>query len=150
MYTCNGNGRHRLHAKVVIIKVCDVTGKQDTENSVCTHCGACSGTPQLCICTPLPNNQSLKRDLETSKQLASGFNSFSNTNKPVKFADVEIQQVTKVADNSRVRLNEYITVEEYIPGDYIKWCNNYGVIDTRSTSMPALFTGHGPIPRERQ
>ena len=76
--------------------------------------------------------------LETSKHLASGFNSFSNTNKPVKFADVEIKQVTQVADDTRVRLNEYLTVEEYIPGDYIKWCNNYGAIDTRSTSMPAF------------
>ena len=76
--------------------------------------------------------------LETSKQLASGFNSFSNTNKPIKFADVDIYEVTKTVEGSRPRLGECLTVEEYIPGDYIKWCNNYGVIDTRSTSMPAF------------
>ncbi len=77
--------------------------------------------------------------LETSKQLAAGFNKHSNTNRPVKFFDVEVSQVTQVGDSSsKVRLEEYLTSEEYIPGDYIKWCNNYGFVDPTSTSMPAF------------
>ena len=76
--------------------------------------------------------------LETSKQLASGFNSYSNTNRPVKFADVEVGTVSDVGDSTSVRLNEYITLEEFIPGKYIKWCNNYGRINTDSTAMPGF------------
>ncbi len=76
--------------------------------------------------------------LDTSKELADGFNKYCSTNRPVKFVDMEVVQVTNVEDYSQVRLQEYVTVEEYIPGDYIKWCNNYGAIDTRSTSMPAF------------
>ena len=77
--------------------------------------------------------------LKKSKKLASGFNSFTGTSRPVKFADVEIQQVTEVTDNSRCRLKEYVTVEEYISGNYIKWANNYGSIDPRDTFLPAFM-----------
>ncbi len=78
------------------------------------------------------------RILETSKQLAGGFNNYSNTNKPVKFMDAVVSQVTEVGESTTLGLKEYVTIEDYIPGDYIKWCNNYGAIDPRSTSMPAF------------
>ena len=79
------------------------------------------------------------RILKKSKKLASGFNSFTGTSRPVKFADVEIQQVEVVTDNSRCRLKEYVTVEDYLPGKYTKWCNNYGYIDARDTFLPAFM-----------
>ncbi len=76
--------------------------------------------------------------LETSKQLAGGFNNYSNTNKPVKFVDAKVTQVTEAGGSTTLGLKEYVTIEDYIPGDYIKWCNNYGGFDPRSTSMPAF------------
>ncbi|XP_064395744.1 alpha-protein kinase vwkA-like [Halichondria panicea] len=76
--------------------------------------------------------------LETSKQLAVGFNKYSETKYPVKFVDVEVSPVTQIRDKTAYKLQEYLTVEDYIPGDYMKWCNNYGFIDTRDVLMPAF------------
>ena len=74
--------------------------------------------------------------VKQSQELAKGFNSYSNNNRPVKFADVAIHTVTQSA--GRPKLNEFVAVEDYIPGDYVKWCNNYGTITPGSTSMPAF------------
>ena len=77
--------------------------------------------------------------LKTCKKLATEFNKYSNTNRPIKFTDVEVSQVSRVAPSTKVKLDEFITVEEYIPGDYVKWCNNYGSITAGSKSMPAFM-----------
>ncbi len=76
--------------------------------------------------------------VKISKQLAVNFNQYSKTSKPVTFVDVDVIQVTNTGSSTRCGLHEWVTVEDYIPGDYIKWCNNYGAIDPRSTSMPAF------------
>ncbi len=71
--------------------------------------------------------------LNMSKQLADGFNKYSNTNMPVKFMDVE-----KVNICATGGLQECVIVEDFIPGDYMKWCNNYGFIDPRDVLMQAF------------
>ena len=76
--------------------------------------------------------------LRTAKQLARGFNSYSRTRSPVTFVDVGTCICTGSGE-SRCNLFEYLTYEDYIPGDYVKWCNNYGVIDTRDTFLPAFM-----------
>ena len=44
---------------------------------------------------------------------------------------------------SHPKLNEYVIVEDYIPGTFKKWCNNYGFISAESVSialaMPAFM-----------
>lgn len=76
--------------------------------------------------------------------LASGFNQFSDTNYPISFTDISVAQVTETSDtNSTPKLNEYCVVEDYIPGQFNKWCNNYGFISAEAknshTSMPAFM-----------
>ena len=37
------------------------------------------------------------------------------------------------------KLNEYVTCEDYIAGEYKKWCSNYGYIDDSSLSLPGFM-----------
>ncbi len=75
---------------------------------------------------------------DISKKLAVDFNQYSKTDKPVKFVDVEVVHVKKVGSSTKDRLYEWVTTEDYIPGAYMKWCNNYGAIDTSDRLMPAF------------
>ncbi len=79
-----------------------------------------------------------------AQKLAAGFNRFSGTTFPLKFTDVDKIRITKTSDlNATPRLNEYCTVEDYIPGQFNKWCNNYGFISPEAksshASMPAFM-----------
>ncbi len=81
-----------------------------------------------------------------AQELAKGFNSFSRTNYPLKFTDVDVARVTSTGNSdpsSTPRLNEYCTVEDYIPGMFKKWCNNYGFISAEAKgshiNMPAFM-----------
>ena len=75
-----------------------------------------------------------------ASELASGFNAFSGTTHPVRFTKIAIHCVVTRSDpNSSPRLGESVTVEEYIRGDFKKWCNNYGFISNESLSMPAFM-----------
>ena len=73
---------------------------------------------------------------EEAQKLAKGFNKFSSTDHPISFTDVVVWIVTK--STGRPKLNEYVVVEDYIPGTYKKWINNYGYISDESKSMPAF------------
>ena len=84
---------------------------------------------------------STKEIHEESQQLADGFNKYSRTNYPIKFTDISIQKVTQQAANATPKLNEYVIVEDYIPGQFKKWLNNYGYISEEvsfAKSMPAF------------
>ena len=84
---------------------------------------------------------STKEIHEESQKLAEGFNKYSRTNYPIKFTDIDVQQVTSQARNATPKLNEYVIVEDYIPGQFKKWCNNYGYISDEvsfAKSMPAF------------
>ena len=75
-----------------------------------------------------------------ASELARGFNAFSRTNYPIRFTEIDIFYVTSQGDrNSTPKLGESVTVEEYIRGDFKKWCNNYGFISNESLSMPAFM-----------
>ena len=63
-----------------------------------------------------------------AQKLAQAFNQYSQTNYPITFTDVDVQQVTNQGSTATPKLNEYVIVEDYIPGDFKKWCNNYGYI----------------------
>ncbi len=79
-----------------------------------------------------------------AQKLAEGFNSFSETNFPLKFTDVDVVIITETnTPDSTPKLNEYCVVEDYIPGQFNKWCNNYGFISPEAKSshisMPAFM-----------
>ena len=76
---------------------------------------------------------------QKASELAQGFNSFSRTNYPIRFTGVDVHRVTKSSPVSTPKLGEYVIVEDYIEGDYKKWCNNYGFVSTESLSMPAFM-----------
>lgn len=89
-----------------------------------------------------PNDwDSTKEIQQESQKLAEGFNKYSKTNYPIKFTDVNILIVTQQAANATPKLNEYVVVEDYIPGQFKKWLNNYGYISDEvsfAKSMPAF------------
>lgn len=64
---------------------------------------------------------------EEAKELAKQFNSSTRMRKPIHFTDVSVMKCQKTDPKSAApRLNEYFVVEDFLPGQYIKWCNNYG------------------------
>ena len=70
---------------------------------------------------------------------AKGFNDHAKTTRPIQFTDVEILKVTERSNPyTRPKLNEYVTCEDYIPGQYKKWISNYGYISDESKSLPAF------------
>ena len=44
-----------------------------------------------------------------------------------------------VAHQIGPKLYEFVCVEDYIPGEFTKWCNNYGYISPSSELMPAFM-----------
>ncbi len=81
-----------------------------------------------------------------AQELAEEFNSFSSgsTNYRLKFTDVNVAPVTETSTpDSTPKLNEYCVIEDYIPGQFNKWCNNYGFISAEAKSshcsMPAFM-----------
>lgn len=90
---------------------------------------------QQCVVKHLKNSYTWKQtDWETTekiykeaKELANQFNSSTRTRKPIIFTDVSVMKCHKTDHTSAApRLNEYFVVEDFIPGQYVKWCNNYG------------------------
>lgn len=76
-----------------------------------------------------------------AEKLAGGYNEYSRTNYPIKFTDISVHKVTKAYGNTRPKLNEYVVVEDYIPGKFTKWLNNYGYVSGEvsfAKSMPAF------------
>ena len=77
---------------------------------------------------------------ERAKELAMDFNDEVQTNKLITYTDVRVMRVISQSDpNNTPKLNEYVTCEDFIPGNFNKWCNNYGYISTESTSLPAFM-----------
>ncbi len=70
--------------------------------------------------------------LDTSKQLAVGFNQYLKTDNLVSFVPVE--QAKDITDG----LEKTVTIEKYIKGNYKKWCNNYGFNGPSDLFMPAF------------
>ena len=105
--------------------------------------------------TPLRNSQLITGHLQynntdlyfcynihkKASELAQGFNSFSRTIYPIRFTEITVHKIIRSAPNSRPKLGESVIVEEYIAGEFKKWCSNYGFISTEShaQSMPAFM-----------
>ena len=82
-----------------------------------------------------------KRIQEEAQEMAEGFNAFSETSHPIKFAKIEVMRVSNTGrrdPEATPRVGESVIVEEYIEGEFKKWCNNYGFIsqEARTTAKP--------------
>ena len=67
---------------------------------------------------------------EEAQKLARGFNEAlrPTCSHPISFTEVKVHIVNRQPYSSGPRLNEYVTAEDFIPGNFVKWCNNYGFI----------------------
>lgn len=90
---------------------------------------------QQCVVKHLKDSYTWKQtDWDTTekiykeaKELANQFNTSTKTRKPIIFTDMCVMKCEKTDHTTAApRLNEYFTVEDFIPGQYVKWCNNYG------------------------
>ena len=70
-----------------------------------------------------------------AKGLASAFNTHIGTSRPITYMDVCVLQVPT---SNPYQPFEYVTCEDYIPGIFTKWSNNYGYISSEPIS-PAAF-----------
>ena len=74
---------------------------------------------------------------KVAKDLATTFSRKRRT-VTIEYVDVKVYKVT-VASLKGPKMNECVIVEDYIPGNFVKWCNNYGYISPSSTYMPAFM-----------
>ena len=70
----------------------------------------------------------------TAKEYASGFGN------GIEFTDCETGIVTKVGSSTKVKLDEYTAHEDYLEGNYIKWCNNYGYVSREARGVDSILT----------
>ena len=78
-----------------------------------------------------------------AQELAGSFNVSLKPSHQISFTEVDVLQVVESDSLSGPRLNEYVLVEDFIPGNFKKWCNNYGFISeeakTTAITMPAFM-----------
>ena len=52
--------------------------------------------------------------------------------------DLIVTQLSAEIDKG-VRLNEYVVAEEYLDGEFIKWCNNYGYVSQEARGVDYIL-----------
>ena len=67
-----------------------------------------------------------KKIYSKAQELANAFNRDMRPSYDIKFTDFQVCQVISSSTGSGPKQNEYVAVDEFIPGDFTKWCNNYG------------------------
>ena len=69
--------------------------------------------------------------------------SFNRSSYQISFAEVDVLPVLKNDSPSGPRRGEHVLVEDFIPGNFKKWCSNYGFISdeakTTAITMPAFM-----------
>ena len=77
---------------------------------------------------------------DDAQALAKGFNDFYRTDRPISFTDVTLMKCIQ-QHSSGPKCGEYIVIEDYLEGNFIKWCSNYGYWNEKdpSQSMPAFM-----------
>lgn len=74
-----------------------------------------------------------------ASELAGTFNTNSGTSRPIKFTEILTGKVTACSTNTTPKVGEWCIVEDYIPGDYQKFCNNYGYIAEGNYSLQGFM-----------
>lgn len=78
-----------------------------------------------------------------AQQSASIFNcklypNYINPNYSIQYTEFKVCQVTK-SSGAGPQLYEYVAVEDFIPGQFTKWCDNYGYISQGAKSVDLLM-----------
>ena len=69
-----------------------------------------------------------------AQEYASGFG------RGLEFTECELGTVTEVGDCTKVKLDEYTVNEDFLEGEFIKWCNNYGYVSTEARGVDSILT----------
>ena len=75
---------------------------------------------------------------KAAKTMASSFNRVHNCTLSIRYVDIDVFVVT-TSGSSGPQLHEHVLVEDYLPGTFTKWCNNYGYISSSSELLPAFM-----------
>ena len=76
----------------------------------------------------------------TAADLANKFNSSVRPARVITYVDVEKAIITqRSTPMATPRVNEYVVVEDYLPGDFTKWCNNFGYISQSAMGVHNLL-----------
>ena len=70
--------------------------------------------------------------------LAKKYNRVNTCSLSIQYVDVSVYNVVS-STQGHPELDEKVLVEDYIPGNFTKWCNNYGYISPTSNLMPAFM-----------
>ncbi len=74
-----------------------------------------------------------------AKGLADSFNNEKISGMAIEFANISAYFCDSKKWSGCTREDSVIVVEDFIPGKFRKWCNNYGNILERSNTLPALM-----------
>ena len=74
-----------------------------------------------------------------AKSLAEEFNKEELSSKTVEYVDVVAGKVDRTKYAGGPKVDEVFFVEDYLPGEFTKWCTNYGYISETSDIMPAFM-----------
>ena len=80
-----------------------------------------------------------KKIQEKAGVLAGKFNTYSSTSRPIKFTEIAVAKVTESCNDTPPKVGEWCIVEDYIPGEYNKFCNNYGYIAEGTHSLQSFM-----------
>ena len=81
---------------------------------------------------------------DEANKLSNKFNSYAETSRPITFTGVDVMRyVEATPESAGPRLNEYVVVEDFISGEYTKWCNNNGFWSPGSPHSMQAFLYYG-------
>ena len=69
-----------------------------------------------------------------AKEYASGFGN------GIEFTECEIGLITEVGSSTKTLINEYTINEDYLEGEFTKWCNNYGYVSSEARGVDSILT----------
>lgn len=72
---------------------------------------------------------------DKAQELASEFGS------NLEYVGIRVGRATVKDEKSRgIKNDEYVVAEDYLEGDFIKWCNNYGYVSTKAREVDNILT----------
>ena len=93
---------------------------------------------EMCVVKKFKDTYSWKRtDWDTTKKIYSKAHDLAKQfGRGIEFTSCEVGQV-KRSDNAPKgpKLEEYVVYEQYLEGDFNKWCNNYGYVSKEARGV---------------
>ena len=94
---------------------------------------------QQCVVKKFKDSYTWERTgLDTTEKIYSRAQQLGKTfGRGIEFTSCYVEIVTRCDRDvpKGVRLNEYIAVEDYLEGSFMKWCNNYGYVSKEARGV---------------